>query len=535
MAKQLLFDEEARRKILKGIDKLAQTVEVTLGPSGHNVILNKSYGSPQVTKDGVTVSKEIELEDPFENMGAKLANEVANKTNDDAGDGTTTATILARAIYREGLKYLTSGVNPQELKRGIDKSVKAITDHIATLSKEIKDEKEIVQVASISANNDTSIGQLMGEAMTKVGQDGVITVEESKTTETDLEFVEGMQFDKGYLSPYFINNVQNMSVELEDAYILIHEKKISNMRPLLPILESVARTSKPLVIIAEDVESEALTTLVVNKLRGTLNVTAVKAPGFGDRRKAILQDIAVLTAGTCVTEDIGIKLENITVDMLGTAKKITIDKDVTIIVEGAGNKDDIAARIKQIRAQIEQSSSDYDREKLQERLAKLTGGVAVIRVGAHTEAALKEKKARVEDALNATRAAVAEGIVPGGGVALIRCIPAVENLDLLGDEQFGRTVVLRVLEEPLRRIASNARADGAVIVQEVRESESASFGFNALTGKTGDLLKEGIIDPAKVVRCSIQSAASVSGLMLTTDTLITDIKEDKAEVDGALI
>jgi chaperonin GroEL len=534
MAKQLLFDEEARRKVLKGIEQLARTVEVTLGPSGHNVILDKSYGSPRVTKDGVTVSKEIELADPFENMGAKLANEVASKTNDDAGDGTTTATVLTRAIFKEGLKYLTAGVGAQALKRGIDKSVKCVTDEIASMSKKIKDKKEIMQVGAVSANNDESVGKLMADAMSKVGEDGVITVEESKTTATDLDFVEGLQFDKGYLSPYFINDLQNLSVEFEDAHILINEKKISNMRPLLPILEAVARTGKPLVIIAEDVESEALATLVVNKLRGTLNVAAVKAPGFGDRRKAMLQDIAVLTAGTCISEDLGIELENITLEMLGKAKKITIDKDATTIVKGAGKKADIDARISQIRTQIEQSTSDYDREKLQERLAKLTGGVAVIRVGAHTETSMKEKKARVEDALNATRAAVEEGIVPGGGVALVRCIPALEGLKLSKDEKFGRNVILRALEEPLRRISSNAGLDGSVVVQEIKEKKAKSFGYNALTGEFGDLYKAGVIDPAKVVRCALQNAASVAGLLLTTETLITDLKDDDEEVDGAI-
>jgi len=535
MAKQLLFDEDARRKILKGIEKLARTVEVTLGPSGHNVILNKSFGSPQVTKDGVTVSKEIELEDPFENMGAKLANEVASKTNDDAGDGTTTATVLARAIYTEGLKYLSSGVNPQALKRGIDKSVRCVTAAIDDMSKKIKDKKEIVQVGSVSANNDESVGKLIADAMNKVGQDGVITVEEAKTTVTDLEFVEGMQFDKGYLSPYFITNLQDLTVDMENAHVLIHEKKISNMRPLLPVLEAVAQTGKPLLIIAEDVESEALAALVVNKLRGTLNVAAVKAPGFGDRRKAILEDIAVLTSGTCITEDIGIKLENIELGMLGTAKKITIDKDNTTIVKGAGKKADIEARIGQIRNQIDQSTSDYDREKLQERLAKLTGGVAIIRVGAHTEASLKEKKARVEDALNATRAAVEEGIVPGGGTALIRCVPILEALKLPKDEKFGRAVILRAIEEPMRKIVSNAGYDGSVTVHEVREKKDTSFGFNAHTGETCDLFKAGIIDPAKVVRCALQNAASVSGLMLTTDTLITDYSEKDDEIEGAVI
>ncbi len=534
MAKQLLFDEDARRKILKGIEKLARTVEITLGPSGHNVILNKSFGSPQVTKDGVTVSKEIELEDPFENMGAKLANEVASKTNDDAGDGTTTATVLARAIYSEGLKYITSGVNPMALKRGIDRTVATVTGEIARISKKIKDKKEIAQVGTVSSNNDESIGNLMADAMEKVGQDGVITVEESKTTKTELEIVEGMQFDKGYLSPYFINNVQNMTAELENAYILIHEKKISNMRPLLPILEATAKTGKPLLIIAEDVESEALATLVVNKLRGTLNVVAAKAPAFGDRRKAILADIAVLTGGQCVSEEMGIDLENMTLDMLGRAKKITVDKDNTTLIQGSGKKTDIERRITQIRNQIEQSTSDYDREKLQERLAKLVGGVAIIHVGAHTETSMKEKKARVEDALNATRAAVEEGIVPGGGTAFIRCLPLIDELKLKGEEKFGRNVIRRAVEEPLRRIAANAGRDGSVVVQEIVEKRKRSFGFNALTGEFEDLLKSGIIDPAKVVRCSLQNAASVSGLLLTTETLVTDLKDDKEEIEGAI-
>ena len=536
MAKQLLFDEEARRKVLKGIEKLARAVEVTLGPAGHNVILQKSFGSPQVTKDGVTVSKEIELEDPFENMGARLANEVANKTNDDTGDGTTTATILARAIFAEGLKYVTSGVNPVALKRGIDKSVSCVTDEIARISKKIKDKKEIAQVGTVSANNDETVGRLMADAKRQVGDAGVIPVEESKTTDTNLDFVEGMQFDKGYLSPYFITDVQTMEAVFESPHILIHEKKISNLRTILPVLEAVAKSGKPLLIIAEDVENEALTTLVVNKLRGTLNVAAVKAPGFGDRRKALLQDIACLTGGTCIAEDIGINLENITLDMLGTAKKVSVDKDNTILVKGAGKKSDINARIDQIRTQIDQSSSDYDREKLQERLAKLTGGVAVIRVGAHTEASLKEKKARVEDALQATRAAVEEGIVPGGGCALVRCIPALSELKLKGDQKFGRAVILRALEEPMRRIAFNAGFDGSVVVQEVSENDAPGFGFNALTGANADLYKAGIIDPAKVVRCALQNAASVAGLVLTTQTLITDLKDEKdgTSIEGAV-
>jgi chaperonin GroEL len=534
MAKQLLFDDDARRKILKGIDQLARVVEVTLGPSGHNVILDKSFGAPSVTKDGVTVAKEIELEDAFENMGAKLANEVATKTNDDAGDGTTTATILARAIFREGLKYVNSGVNPQALKRGIEKSVVRVTEGIASLAKDLKEKKEIVQVGSVSANNDDTVGKLIADAMSKVGRDGVITVEEANSINTELEIVEGMQFDKGYLSPYFITNLQNLSIDFEDAYILINEGKISNMRPLVPILESIARTGKPLLIIAEDVENEALTTLVVNKLRGTLNVAAVKAPGFGDRRKAILQDIACLTGGTCVSDDLGIKLENVEIEALGRAKKITIDKDNTTVVKGAGKKADVDGRVKQIRNQIEQSTSDYDREKLQERLAKLTGGVAVIHVGAHTETAMKEKKARVEDALNATRAAVEEGIVPGGGSALLRCIPDLENLKLSKDEKFGRAVILRAIEEPIRRIAHNAGYNGSVVIEDVRGQEDTAYGFNAIKGEVEDLFKTGIIDPAKVVRCALQNAASVSGLMLTTETLITDLKETGDAIEGSV-
>jgi chaperonin GroEL len=533
MAKQLLFEEEAKRKALKGIQQLAKVVKVTLGPSGRNVILHKSFGAPLVTKDGVTVSKEIELEDPFENMGAKLVNEVATKTNDDAGDGTTTATLLAETIFAEGLKYLNSGVNPMSLKRGIDKCVAKVTEKLGTISKKVKNNNEIAQVGAISANNEASIGKLMAEAIAKVGDDGVITVEESKSMDTELDIVEGMQFDKGYLSPYFINNVQDMTTLLEDAYILVHEKKISNLRPLLPILEKVAQTGKPLLIIAEDVENEALATLVVNKLRGTLNVAAVKAPGFGDRRKAMLQDIAALTGGTMVSEELGMDLEKIGTEHMGLAKKVIVDKDNTTIVRGAGKKSDVNARIKQIRSLIEESTSDYDREKLQERLAKLTGGVAVIKVGAHTEVELKEKKARVEDALNATRAAVEEGIVPGGGLALLKCLPALEEVRLIGDEKFARNIVKKALEAPVRQIAKNAGFDGSVIVTEVQE-QKGNVGFNALTGKVCDLVKDGVIDPTKVVRCALQNAASVSGLMLTTETMVTDLKEKKDTVDGAV-
>ncbi|MHC4941483.1 MAG: chaperonin GroEL [Planctomycetota bacterium] len=533
MAKQLLFEEEAKRKALKGITQLSKVVKVTLGPSGRNVILEKSFGSPKVTKDGVTVSKEIELEDPFENMGAKLVNEVASKTNDDAGDGTTTATLLAETIFAEGLKYLTSGVNPVLLKRGIDKCVVKITDHLNSISKKVKNNNEIAQVGAISANNDESIGQMMADAISKVGENGVITVEESKSMHTELDVVEGMQFDKGYLSPYFINNLQDMTTLFEDCLILIHEKKISNLRPLLPILEKVAQTAKPLIIIAEDVENEALATLVVNKLRGVLNVAAVKAPGFGDRRKAMLEDIAVLTRGVCVSEDLGMDLEKIEIEHLGEAKKVIVDKENTIIVEGKGKKADINARINQIRNQIEASTSDYDKEKLQERLAKLTGGVAVIKVGAATETELKEKKARVEDALNATRAAVEEGIVPGGGLALLKCREALDSIKLPGDEKFGRKILEKVLEAPIRQIAVNAGFDGSVVVSEVKDRKS-NYGLNALTGEFGDLVKEGIIDPTKVVRCALQNASSIAGLMLTTETLVTDIKDKKKAVEGAI-
>ena len=532
MAKQLLFEEEAKRKALKGISELARVVKVTLGPSGRNVILQKSFGSPTVTKDGVSVSKDIELEDPFENMGAKLVNEVASKTSDDAGDGTTTATVLAEAIFSEGLKYVTSGVNPMDLKNGIDKCVARVADRLNEMSKKVKNDNEIAQVGAISANNDDFIGQLMAKAISKVGQNGVITVEESKTMETELDFVEGMQFDKGYLSPYFITHVDEMNVQFEDCYILIHEKKISNLRPILPILEQAAQSGKALVIIAEDVENEALATLVINKLRGTLNVAAVKAPGFGDRRKAMLEDIAALTGGVCVSEEIGLDLEKLTLNELGSAKKLIIDKENTTIVNGGGKKTAVQARIKQINHQIEASTSDYDREKLQ-RLAKLTGGVAIIKVGAHTEASLKEKKARVENALNATRAAVEEGIVPGGGLALFNCASALDDVKLRGDERFGRNIIQRALQAPLRQIASNAGHDPSVVVSEVSESKGKK-GLNALNGTFCDLLKAGIMDPAKVVRCALQNAASISGLMLTTETMVTDLKEDKEAIEGAI-
>ncbi len=534
MAKQLLFEDDAQRKILKGIEKLAKTVRITLGPGGRNVILKKSFGSPQITKDGVTVSKEIELEDPFENMGVKLVNEVASKTSDQAGDGTTSATVLAEAIYREGLKAVTSGVNPVALKRGIDAAVAAVVDELKRLSKPIKDESEVAQVGTISANQDAVIGQLLADAVSKVGNDGVITVEEGRTSETELEFVEGLEFDKGYLSPYFVTDVQAMSAELEDAYILIHEKKLSNLRALLPLLEKIAGTGKPLLIIAEDVESEALAALVVNKLRNVISACAVKAPGFGDRRKAMLEDIAILTGGTAISEELGQKLEAVTLDQLGRAKSIRVTKDATTVVRGAGKKADIERRIAQLRGQIDQTTSDYDREKLQERLAKLTGGVAVVKVGASTEAELKEKKARVEDALHATRAAVEEGVVPGGGVALLRTLPALEGLKLKGEEKFGKAVIEKAIQAPLYWIAENAGEDGAVVVSEVRAKKGA-HGFNALTRKYEDLTKAGVIDPTKVVRTALQNAASIAGLLLTTQTLVTDLKDKKEAVTGSTV
>jgi len=526
MPKQLIYDEEARSAILRGVNKLADAVKVTLGPRGRNVVLDKKFGSPTITKDGVTVAKEIELEDPFENMGAQMVKEVASKTSDVAGDGTTTATVLAQAIYREGAKNVTAGANPMALKRGIEKSVEAAVAAIKALSKQTRSKKEIAQVGTISANNDSTIGDLIAEAMDKVGKDGVITVEEAKGMETSLEFVEGMQFDRGYLSPYFVTDPERMEVVLENPAILLHEKKISNMKDLLPILEQIAKMGKPLLIVAEDVEGEALATLVVNKLRGTLSVAAVKAPGFGDRRKAMLEDIAILTGGKVISEDLGIKLENVRIDDLGQAKKVTIDKDNTTIVEGAGRPSDLEGRIKQIKLQIEETTSDYDREKLQERLAKLVGGVAVIKVGAATETEMKEKKARVEDAMNATRAAVEEGIVPGGGVALLRAIPAIDKLDLKDDELVGANIVKRALEEPIRQIASNAGMEGSIVVQRVKEAEGA-FGFNAETNKYEDLIEAGIIDPTKVTRTALQNAASIAGLMLTTEALITDIKEEE--------
>ncbi|RKY25040.1 MAG: chaperonin GroEL [Planctomycetota bacterium] len=535
-AKQLLFDEEAKKKMLEGVAKLAGAVKITLGPTGKNVMLQKSFGGPSVTKDGVTVSKEVELEDPFENMGAKLVNVVANKTSDTAGDGTTTATIFAEAIFLEGLKAITAGVNPIALQRGIEKSVDAVVKNLKEISKPVKDKSDIASVGTVSANGDEEIGNILADAMEKVGKDGVITVDEGKTINTTLEFVEGMQFDNGYISAYFINNAQNLSSELEKPYILIHEKKISSLREIIPILEKVAQTGRALMIIAEDVESEALAGLVVNKLRGILNVCAVKAPGFGERRKAMLQDIAVLTKGKMISEDLGIKLENVTLEDLGSAENVIITKDDTTIVKGAGSKKDIEARITQIRKQIEQSTSDYDKEKLNERLAKLTGGVAVIEVGAATETAMKEKKDRVEDALHATRAAVEEGIIPGGGVAFLRSIEAVKSLRLKGDEKMGGRIIAKALELPIRTIAKNSGADGSVVAAEVLE-KSGNIGFDARTGEYVDMVKAGIIDPTKVARCAIQNAASVAALMLTTNVMVTELKKEKKEykvTEGAI-
>ena len=526
MAKQLLYEEEARRALLKGVDKLANAVKVTLGPKGRNVVLDKKFGSPTVTNDGVTIAKEIELDDHFENMGAQLVKEVATKTNDVAGDGTTSATLLAQSMIREGLRNVTAGANPMGIKRGIEKTVKIVVEEIAKISKKVETSEEISNIAAISANNDSEIGKLIADAMDKVGKDGVITVEEAKSMETNLEVVEGMQFDRGYLSPYFVTNAETMSSVVEDALVLIHDKKISAMKDLLPILEKVAQMGKPLLIIAEDVEGEALATLVVNKIRGTLNTVAVKAPGFGDRRKSMLEDIATLTGGRVVSEEMGMKLENTTVKDLGRAKRITVDKENTTIVEGAGDQKEIKGRINQIKVQIDETTSDYDREKLQERLAKLAGGVAVINVGAATEVELKEKKHRVEDALSATRAAVEEGIVPGGGVALLRSIPAVQKLSLEGDEKIGRNIVLRSLEEPMRQIAINAGFDGAVVVERAMK-ESKAIGFDANKLEWVDMFKAGIIDPAKVVRSELQNAASVAAMLLTTETLITDLPEKK--------
>jgi chaperonin GroEL len=526
-AKQLIFDEVARQTLLKGVQKLAKAVTATLGPKGRNVVLDKKYGSPTVTKDGVTVAKEIELADPYENMGAQMVREVASKTSDAAGDGTTTATVLAEAIYREGLKYVTSGANPIGIQRGIQKAVDAASDQLAKIAKKVKDKEEIKQVATVSANWDTQIGEIIADAMDKVGKDGTITVEEAKSIDTTLDVVEGMQFDKGYLSPYFVTNAETMEAKLDEAYILIYEKKISSLKDLLPLLEKAARTGKPLLIIAEEVEGEALATLVVNKLRGTINVCAVKAPGFGDRRKAMLEDIAILTGGKFISEDLGIKLETLELTDLGRAKSIVVDKENTTIVEGNGKSSEIQGRVNQIRRQIEETTSDYDREKLQERLAKLAGGVAVINVGAATETEMKEKKARVEDALHATRAAVEEGIVPGGGVALIRCIPAIEALKLSDtDEQIGVDIIRRAVEGPLRSLAANAGVEGSLIVQEVKKRKG-NDGYNVATGAYEDLVKAGVVDPKKVTRSALQNAASIAGLLLTTECLITEVPEDK--------
>jgi chaperonin GroEL len=534
MPKQLKFDEEARSALLRGVNIMAAAVKATLGPKGRNVVIDKKFGSPTITKDGVTVAKEIELKDKYENMGAQMVREVASKTSDVAGDGTTTATVLAQAIFREGLKNVTAGANPMGLKRGIEAAVDAVVKDLKSISKSTKDKKEITQVATIASNNDKTIGSLIAEAMEKVGKDGVITVEESKSADTVLDVVEGMQFDRGYLSPYFVTDAERMEVVLEDALVLIHEKKISVMKDMLPLLEQVARAGKPLLIIAEEVEGEALATLVVNKLRGTLHTAAVKAPGFGDRRKAMLEDISVLTGGKAITEDLGIKLENIKVTDLGRAKKVVIDKDNTTIVEGAGKSKEIEGRIKQIRAQIEETTSDYDREKLQERLAKLAGGVAVIKVGAATETAMKEKKARVEDALNATRAAVEEGIVPGGGVALLRASKAIDRVKAEGDEKVGAMIVKRALEEPIRQIVENAGLEGSVIVEKVKSETAPNRGYDAESMEYVDMMQAGIIDPAKVERVALQNAASIASLLLTTEALVTDIPEEKSAAAPAM-
>lgn len=533
MAKQLLYSDQARTAILQGVNQLANAVKATLGPKGRNAILDKKFGAPTITKDGVTVAKEIELKDPYQNMGAQLVREVASKTSDVAGDGTTTATVLAQAIFREGVKHISAGANPMELKRGIDKAVEVAVQTLKELSRPCQSKKEIGQIGAISANNDSTIGDLIAEAMDKVGKDGVITVEEAKSMSTSLDVVEGMQFDRGYISPYFVTNAERMESALEDAFLLIHEKKISAMKDLLPILEQVAKMGKPLVIVAEDVEGEALATLVVNKLRGTLNIAAVKAPGFGDRRKAMLEDIAILTGGQVISEEVGVKLENVKLTDLGRAKRVTIDKDNTTIVEGAGEARQIEGRVKQIKAQIEETTSDYDREKLQERLAKIVGGVAVINVGAATETEMKEKKARVEDALHATKAAVEEGIVPGGGVALLRAVPSLEKMQLPGDQQFGTNIVRRACEEPIRLIAQNAGVEGSIIVDSVRK-DSANCGYNAATDEYVDMVEAGVIDPTKVTRCALQNAASVAGLMLTTEVTVTDLPEEKKEPAGGM-
>jgi chaperonin GroEL len=527
-AKEIRYDVKARESIMKGVNTLAEAVKVTLGPKGRNVILEKSWGSPTITKDGVTVAKEIELEDKFENMGAQMVKEVASKTSDVAGDGTTTATLLAQSIYHEGSKLVTAGANPMAIKRGIEKAVDTVVEELKKMSKPTKEQQEISQVGTISANNDPTIGNIIAEAMAKVGKEGVITVEEAKSMETTLEIVEGMQFDRGYLSPYFVTDAEKMEVTLEEPYILLHEKKVTNMKDMVPLLENIAKMARPLLVVAEDVEGEALATLVVNKLRGALKVAAVKAPGFGDRRKAMLEDIAILTGGKVISEDLGLKLENVSLNDLGTAKTINIDKDNTTIIDGGGSRSDLEGRVKQIRAQIEDTTSDYDREKLQERLAKLIGGVAVINVGAATETEMKEKKARVEDALNATRAAVEEGIVPGGGIALVRCMDALSKLSLEGDAQLGVNIVRRALENPVRQIANNAGLEGSIVVEKVKEGKGA-FGLNAETGQYEDLVKAGIIDPTKVVRFALQNAASVAALMLTTEALVAEKPKEEPQ------
>ena len=534
MGKQIMYDDVARRKAVSGVQKLAKAVKVTLGPAGKNVIIEKSFGGPQVTRDGVTVAKEVELEDPFENMGAKLVREVASKTNDVAGDGTTTATVLAEAILTIGQRYLTSGVDPNDLRNGIDAAVTAVTAKLAEMAKKVdnKSREQIAQVGSISANNDAEIGNLLADAMMKVGAEGVVTVEEGKSFTTELEHDDGMQFDKGYISPYFITDPKTMEASFEDALVLVHEKKISNVREMIPLLEQVSRSGKPLLLIAEDVESEALAALVVNRLKGVLHVCAVKAPGFGDRRKAMLQDIATLTGGQCISEDLGIKLENVTVDHLGKAQKLRISKDATTIIGGGGKKAEIQARADSIRSQIDKTTSDYDREKLQERLAKLTGGVAILRAGAMTEADMKQKKQRIEDALNATRAAVEEGIVPGGGVALLRARKALESVKVKGDQQFGVEIVRRACEAPMRQIADNAGEDGSVVVDEANDKKP-NEGFDALSGQWVDMFKAGIVDPTKVVRTALQNAASIAGLMLTTNTMVTSIPDEKKAVEGS--
>ena len=532
MAKQLMFDQEARSSIMRGVNILTDAVKATLGPKGRNVIIDKKFGAPTITKDGVTVAKEIELKENYENMGAQLVREVASKTSDVAGDGTTTATVLAQAIYREGLKNITAGANPMDVKRGIEKAVEAVVENLKKISKPVQDKKEISQVGSISANNDPTIGDLIAEAVDKVGKDGVITVEEAKGMSTSLDVVEGMQFDRGYISPYFVTNAEKMEAVMDEAYILLSEKKISSMKDLLPILEQTAKMDRALLIIAEDVEGEALATLVVNRLRGTIKICAVKAPGFGDRRKAMLEDIAILTGGQVISEDLGLKLENVKIDDLGRAKKISVDKDNTTIVEGAGNADQIQGRVKQIKAQIEETTSDYDKEKLQERLAKIVGGVAVINVGAATEIEMKEKKARVEDALHATRAAMEEGIVPGGGVAFLRTIPVLDKLKLEGDEAVGVSIVKKALEEPIRQIVNNSGLESSVIVEKVRATDKPNFGFDAQKEDYVDMLQAGIIDPTKVTRSALQNASSVSSLMLTTEVMITDLPEEKPEGGG---